>query len=73
MGTDTLFVHTQTSSANTWFKKRAGHRTDFWVLDNRVIVRVLRHREPYELVILDYNFLPKTAGFGGTLRTLGSR
>lgn len=46
-------VLTQTSSANTWFKKRAGHVTDFWVLDNGVIVRVLRHREPYELLLLE--------------------
>ena len=43
----------QLTSANTWFKKRAGHETDFWVLDNGVIVRVLRHREPYELLLLD--------------------
>ncbi|HOY59236.1 MAG TPA: hypothetical protein PK640_14015 [Verrucomicrobiota bacterium] len=48
-------VLTQTSSANTWFKKRTGHVTDFWILDNGVIVRILRHREPYELVLLDYD------------------
>ena len=47
-------VLTQVTSADTWFKKRAGHVTDFWVLDNGVIVRVLRHREPYEMVLLDY-------------------
>jgi hypothetical protein len=45
----------QTSSANTWFKKREGHVTDFWVLDNGIIVRVLRHREPYELLLLDHD------------------
>jgi hypothetical protein len=50
------FVLTQVTSADTWFKKRAGHVTDFWVLDNHVIVRVLRHREPYEMVLLDYAF-----------------
>lgn len=44
----------QLTSADTWFKKRAGHLTDFWVLDNNVILRVLRHREPYEMVLLDY-------------------
>jgi len=44
----------QLTSADTWFKKRAGHVTDFWVLDNHVIVRVLRHREPYEMILLDY-------------------
>ena len=47
-------VLTQVTSADTWFKKRAGHVTDFWVLDNHIIVRVLRHREPYEMVLLDY-------------------
>jgi parallel beta-helix repeat protein len=48
-------VLTQATSADTWFKKRAGHVTDFWVLDNGVIVRVLRHREPYEIQLLDYD------------------
>jgi beta-lactamase regulating signal transducer with metallopeptidase domain/protocatechuate 3,4-dioxygenase beta subunit len=47
-------VLTQLTSADTWFKKRTGHVTDFWVLDNGVIVRVLRHREPYEIQLLDY-------------------
>jgi parallel beta-helix repeat protein len=47
-------VLTQVTSADTWFKKRAGHVTDFWVLDNGVIVRILRHREPYEIQLLDY-------------------
>ncbi len=48
------FVLTQLTSADTWFKKRAGHVTDFWVLDNGVIVRIFRHREPYELQLLDW-------------------
>jgi len=48
-------VLTQVTSADTWFKKRAGHVTDFWVLDNGVIMRVLRHREPYEIMLLDYD------------------
>ena len=56
------FVLTQTSSANTWFKKRAGQTTDFWVLENGVIVRILRHREPYELVLLDYDVPRKLPG-----------
>jgi hypothetical protein len=30
-------VLTQVTSADTWFKKRAGHVTDFWVLDNNTI------------------------------------
>lgn len=54
-------VLTQTSSANTWFKKRAGHVTDFWVLDDGTIVRVLRHREPYEMVLQDYD-VPRELG-----------
>jgi hypothetical protein len=45
---------TQLTSADTWFKKRAGHVTDFWVLDNTVVVRILRHREPYEIELLDW-------------------
>ena len=70
------FVLTQVTSADTWFKKRAGHVTDFWVLDNHVIVRVLRHREPYEMLLLDYTVpeklatanpasTPQTGGGGG--------
>ncbi len=56
------FLLTQTSSANTWFKKRAGQTTDFWILENGVIVRILRHREPYELVLLDYDVPGKLPG-----------
>jgi beta-lactamase regulating signal transducer with metallopeptidase domain len=44
----------QLKSADTWFKKRAGHITDFWVLDNGIIVRIYRHREPYELLLESY-------------------
>jgi hypothetical protein len=55
-------VLTQATSANTWFKKRAGHVTEFWVLDNHVIVRVLRHREPYEVQLLDHAFPDKLPG-----------
>ncbi len=56
------FVLTQTSSADTWFKKRAGHITDFWVLENGVIVRILRHREPYEMLLLDYDVPSRLPG-----------
>ncbi|HEO69824.1 MAG TPA: hypothetical protein ENN80_01060 [Candidatus Hydrogenedentes bacterium] len=42
----------QKTSADTWFKKRAGHLTEFWTLDNGAIVRILRHREPYDLQLL---------------------
>ena len=55
-------VLTQLSSANTWFKKRAGHVTEFWVLDNYVIVRVLRHREPYEIQLREYSVPEKLPG-----------
>ena len=56
------FVLTQKTSADTWFKKRAGHITDFWVLDNQVIVRIRRHREPYEVALLDYTVPEKLPG-----------
>lgn len=56
------FALTQKTSANTWFKKRAGHQTDFWVLDNHVIVRIRRHREPYELALLDSTVPEKLPG-----------
>lgn len=59
-------VLTQVTSADTWFKKRAGHVTDFWVLDNYVIVRVLRHREPYEMMLLDYTFPENLAAAGSS-------
>jgi hypothetical protein len=55
-------VQTQTSSGDTWFKKRAGHVTDFWVLENGVIVRILRHREPYEVMLLDCDVPGKLPG-----------
>lgn len=60
------YVLTQLTSADTWFKKRAGHVTDFWILDSGVIVRVLRHREPYEMLLLDFfhpqdGSVPKTS------------
>jgi hypothetical protein len=55
-------VLTQLTSADTWFKKRADHVTDFWTLDNGVIVRVLRHREPYEMQLLDWQVPEKLPG-----------
>ncbi len=47
-------VLNQITSADTWFKKRAGHVTDFWVMDNGVIVRIVRHREPYEIELVEW-------------------
>ncbi len=58
-------VLTQRTSANTWFKKRAGHVTEFWVLNNQVIVRIRRHREPYEVALLDFTVPEKLSGYLG--------
>jgi beta-lactamase regulating signal transducer with metallopeptidase domain len=44
-------VETHQTFGDTWYKKRPGHITEYWVLDNGVTVRILRHREPYELVL----------------------
>ena len=49
----------QLSSANTWFKKREGHVTDFWMLSDNAIVRILRHREPYELQLAGITVPPE--------------
>lgn len=57
------FVVTQLTDANTWFKKRTGSITDFWVLDNYVVVRVLRHREPYEIQLASWNRSLPLPGF----------
>lgn len=62
-------VLTQMSSADTWFKKRAGDVTEFWVLDNHAIVRVLRHREPYEMTLLDYTVPEKLMSESHQART----
>ncbi|MCC6487147.1 MAG: M48 family metalloprotease, partial [Candidatus Hydrogenedentes bacterium] len=58
-------VETQLTSGDTWYKKRAGHTTDYWVLDNGVIVRILRHREPYELQLLNVEAPAELPGFLG--------
>ncbi|MBI2435273.1 MAG: carboxypeptidase regulatory-like domain-containing protein, partial [Candidatus Hydrogenedentes bacterium] len=44
------YVQKQLTFGDTWYKKRPGHITDFWV-DDGIILRVLRHREPYEVVL----------------------
>lgn len=61
----THIVLEQVTSADTWFKKRAGHVTDFWMLDNGVIVRVVRHREPYELELLEWSAPETLPGYAG--------
>lgn len=47
-------VKLQQSSAPTWYKKRRGSQTDIWVDDQGTILRIYRHREPYELVLQNY-------------------
>ncbi len=54
---------TQMTSADTWFKKRAGNLTDFWLLDNGIIVKIVRHREPYEVELYDYKTPGELPGF----------
>jgi protocatechuate 3,4-dioxygenase beta subunit len=44
-------IQTQLTFGDTWYKKRPDHVTEFWILDNGVIVRILRHREPYEVLL----------------------
>ncbi len=59
------FVQTQTSFGDTWFKKRPNHVTHFWVLDGGVILRILRLREPYEVLLASFESaepLPLLAG-----------
>lgn len=48
-------VFLQQSSAPTWYKKHRGSQTDIWVSDEGVILRVFRHREPYEIILQDYD------------------
>ncbi|MBI4557701.1 MAG: SEL1-like repeat protein [Candidatus Hydrogenedentes bacterium] len=45
------YVETHLTFGDTWYKKRPGHVTDYWCLDNGVIVHILRHREPYEILL----------------------
>ncbi len=58
------YVLTQTSTGNTWYKKQNGHITDYWVMDDGIIVRVLRHREPYEIQLMK-NERIQGSGFRG--------
>jgi hypothetical protein len=47
-------IKMQQSSAATWYKKRRGSQTDIWVDDHGTILRIYRHREPYELILQNY-------------------
>lgn len=44
-------TETQTTPSDTWYKKYQGLVTDYWILDSGVVVRILRNREPYELLL----------------------
>ncbi len=48
-------VQMQKSDSHTWFKKHKGSRTDIWVNEAGQILRILRAREPYEVVLVDYD------------------
>lgn len=44
----------QLTRSNTWYKKFPGLVTDFWIgLDDYTIYRIYRHREPYELLLIE--------------------
>jgi hypothetical protein len=45
------FLQVQRTASNTWFKKQPGHKTEYWVDDNGILLRVYRHREPYEVIL----------------------
>jgi beta-lactamase regulating signal transducer with metallopeptidase domain len=59
------YVETQTSFGDTWFKKRPGHVTEYWALDNGVMVRIFRHREPYEVMLASVDSPEKLPGYVG--------
>lgn len=48
-------VQLQQSSAPTWYKKRRGSQTDIWVNGDGTILRIFRHREPYEVILQNYD------------------
>jgi len=49
------FVQVQQTGGGTWYKKRRGSQTDIWVNDDLVILRIYRHREPYEVIVQEYD------------------
>lgn len=48
------FVQVQRTVSNTWYKKGPGSKTEYWVDDDFTILRVYRHREPYEVILENY-------------------
>ena len=60
------FLQVQRTASDTWFKKRPGHKTEYWVDANDILLRVYRHREPYEVVSQAHAVAePLTAGAFG--------
>ena len=59
-------TETQITPSDTWYKKYQGLVTDYWILDSGVVVRILRNREPYELLLAametDESAQPEAAG-----------
>ena len=45
---------TQLTSADTWFKKQVGDVTDLWLSADNIIIKIVRHREPYVVELLTY-------------------
>jgi beta-lactamase regulating signal transducer with metallopeptidase domain len=47
-------VQMQETPSGTWYKKGRGSQTDYWLTDDLELLRVYRHREPYEVIAQDY-------------------
>ncbi len=48
------FVQVQQTASNTWYKKGPGSQTEYWMDDDFNILRIYRHREPYEVILENY-------------------
>lgn len=48
-------VQVQQDSVPTWFKKHRGSQTDVWVDEAGTVLRIYRHREPYEVILQNYS------------------
>jgi hypothetical protein len=48
-------VLVQQTSAPTWYKKHRGSQTDIWTSEDGCILRIFRHREPYEIILQNHN------------------
>jgi hypothetical protein len=46
-------VLTQLTPSDTWYKKSEGLVTDFWIGEDLTVYRILRHREPYEVLLAE--------------------